>query len=306
MINLRDELTVNDLIIEYMMYKIQNGFNPNFTTKEFIDFLIFFKERIDIHIKATNSEKLFKDFFDKKYQSSNPHMDMEYNNDIDDYIIKANYNFSDFDKSISNTYFMNDQKVWKIRSTIQEYVKNQTKRVLDENIKPSEKELLIGKYISAEIFEQIWNSYVNNKINDKKWPTQCTDINKYLFDIDLAKIIEVDSIKDELIELYNVLSKRISILYNLDKKLKVNSYENSYLAYSNYRLLIQENEKLMNIAFGAYKKTLKFDLESSTFSESHEIGGYYDWDEDPDIKTTTTKIENNKVKRLIKNIEQNN
>jgi hypothetical protein len=51
-------------------------------------------------------------------------------------------------------------------------------------------------------------------------------------------------------------------------------------------------------------KTLEFDLSSSTFKESHELGGIYDWDEDPDVKTTTTSIGNDKVKKLVRTIEK--
>ena len=44
MVNLEHKLTVDDLIVEYMMYKTNNGYNPSFTTSEFVDFLHFFEK----------------------------------------------------------------------------------------------------------------------------------------------------------------------------------------------------------------------------------------------------------------------
>lgn len=52
------------------------------------------------------------------------------------------------------------------------------------------------------------------------------------------------------------------------------------------------------------KKALEFDLSTLTFKESNVIDGVYDWDEDPDVKAMVTPIENNNVKKLIRNLEK--
>lgn len=162
---------------------------------------------------------------------------------------------------------------------------------------------MVGKYLSAEIITQIWHSYIDKQIEYQMWPKQCTDINKYLFETDLVEILGVPSIKNELIELYNAISKRIAILYHQDRNLKVTSYQESYLARANYELLIQGYEKIIGIAFGPYQKPIEFDLSSLTFTENHGINGMYFEDNDPDFKTTIT-IENDKVKKLVRNIEK--
>ena len=120
----------------------------------------------------------------------------------------------------------------------------------------------------------------------------------------MAKIINVKSIRNDLIDLYSKFSKRIAILYHQDKKLKISSYSNSYLAKSNYDLLIKGYEKIMNTTFGEYKKSFDFDLSSLTFKESHELDGIYMWDEEPDVKTTTNKIGNDNVKKLVKGLNK--
>ena len=318
MVNLDHKLTIDDLIVEYMIYKVRNGYEPKFLTSEFISFLYFFETKMQVVNSLYDNEALFKRFFDRKAESDwsttknlntgekdiSPHMNKQYSENENDYIISANYKLSDYDRSVINTYFMDHATAAKIRNIKGEYLAEQPKRKIEAATEVNENDILTGNYIAAEIITQIWNSHISHQIENHTWPKQCTDINKYLFEIDLAKIIDAPSIKNELIELYNVLSKRIVNLYHLDKNLKVSSYSNSYLARANYELLIQGYEKTMGIAFGPYKKSLEFDLSSSIFKESHEIDGVYYWDDDPDIKTTTTAIENDKVKKLVRFIEK--
>ena len=319
MVNLEHKLTVDDLIVEYMMYKVKNGYEPKFSSSEFINFLYFFE--IENRMKVENSlyknEELFQRFFERKAESDwstvngitqkkeiKPHMEIEYSEKDNDYIISANNKLSDFDKSIINTYFISEKQVSKIRNIINEYLSDQPKRKIDETTEIEEKDLMIGKYLSAEIITQIWLSHISKQIEYQMWPKQCTDINKYLFDVDLAEIIGIKSIKEELIKLYNVLSRRIAILYKQDKHMKVSSFSNSYLARANYELLIQGYEDIIKTTFGPYKKSLDIDLSTLTFKESHELDGVYFEDDDPEVRTTTISVGNNNAKKLVRNIEK--
>jgi len=307
MVNLEHKLTVDDLIVEYMICKVEMGYEPSFTTVEFISFLYFFESKMEVEDVLYNNDELFQRFFERKSKNdwSIPHMEMAYSVNGRDYLIKANYKLSCFDRSIINTYFMDKRKVEKIRDIIGKWLSDYYKREIDESIEINDNDLLIGKYIAAEIISNIWDSYINEQIKYNTWPSQCKDINKYLFKIDLAKIIGVKSIKNKLVELYDVLSKRIAILYHQDKNLKITSYTNSYLSRANYELLIKGYEKVMGIAFGNYKKSLNIDVSNLTFKESHEMDGVYAWDEDSDVKTTTTEIGNDNVKKLVRNLDKN-
>ena len=122
--------------------------------------------------------------------------------------------------------------------------------------------------------------------------------------IDLAEIINLKSIKKELIELYSVLSKRIAILYHQDTNLHISTYTNLYLARANYELIIQGYEKIMGTTFRDYKKSLDIDLSNLTFKERHKIDRVYDWDENSDLKTTTTTVGNEKIKKLVKSLDE--
>lgn len=329
MVNLEHKLTVDDLIVEYMIYKVKNGYEPSFLTSEFINFLYFFESKMLVEDSLYENEKLFQRFFERKVERDwsitidwktdkkqvIPHMDMVYSDKDNDYLIKANYKLSDFDRSVINTYFMDnglgkyddfEGQTFKIRNIIGEWLADYPKRKIDETIEIEEQNLLVGKYIAVEIITNIWDSHIDEQIKNHTWPKQCKDMNKYLLEMDLAEIIGTKSIKKDLIELYSVLSKRIAILYQQDKKLKISSFSKGYLAHSNYKLLVQGYENIISIAFGKNNKSLEVDLSTLTFKESHEIDGVYNWDEDPDIKTTITSVGNENVKKLVRNLDNHN
>lgn len=328
MVNLEHKLTVDDLIVEYMICKVKNGYEPSFLTSEFISFLYYFESKMEVADTLYENEKLFKRFFERKAESDwsrtvswitkekeiIPHMDMVYSENDNDHLIKANYKLSDYDRSIINTYFMDNGmgkyddfkgQTFEIRNIIAEYLSNQPKRQIDESAKIDNNDLMVGKCIAAEIISNIWDEHIKKLIENQEWPRQCSDINKYLLKNDLAKIIGLKSIRSQLLKLYSVLSNRIAILYSKDRNLKIQSTTNIYLARSNYELLIKGYEKIMELAFDKYKKSLNIDLSNLTFSETHEIDGVYNWDEDPDVETTTNSIDNPRVKKLVRNLENN-
>lgn len=66
MINLEHRLTVDDLIVEYAIYKVKNGYEPKYSTSEFIDFLHFFETKMEVDDVLYDGEELFKDFLKEK------------------------------------------------------------------------------------------------------------------------------------------------------------------------------------------------------------------------------------------------
>ena len=321
MTNLEKKLTVDDLIVEYMICKVENGYEPKFSASEFLNFLYFFESKMEVEDSLYESKALFDRFFERKFGSDwqpsvvdnkiQPHMEIQYSEKDNDYIISANYRLSYYDRSVLNTHFMDnmpknnsDRVTVKIRSLIGEYLSNQPKRKIDKTIQTDEKDLIVGKYVSAEIIAQIWFSYISKQVKYYKWPKQCSDINKYLFEMDLAEIIGVPSIKDRLVELYDVFSKRIAILYHQDNNLKVSSYLNEYLARSNYELLIEGYEETLGIAFGPSKKSFSFDLSSISFNNSNVVSTTYDLDDDFYAGYSSNLVGTDKVKKIIRNLDK--
>lgn len=316
MTNAEHNLTVDDLIVEYMISKVENGYDPQFLTSEFRDFLNIFKSQIPVADVLEDNTKLFRRFFERKsvrdwYETIDwntkegkvtPHMDMILSQKDNDYIIKANYKLSSYDTSVINTYFMEKQIVENIRNLINEYLENLPKRQLNEEVDIDNERLLTSKYITVEIIKYIWNNHINCLIELQRWPKQCKDINKYLFEFDLAEIIDTKSMKKTLLEFYQEISKRIAILYQEDDNLII-ANNGAYLAKSNYDLISKDYQNIFNLAFGPYKSDLNIDLAKSTFVESHEMDGFYGWYDDPDVKVTTKTIGNKDAKKLTRTFD---
>lgn len=304
MINKEKKLTVDDLIVEYMMCKIKNGYDPKIYYFEFANFLCGFEEKKEVYDVLYDSRLLFERFIDRKSESDwngENHIDLLYDNSKDDYYLKANYKFSDFDKSVLNTYFMKFIDRDFIRDSIFEYLSDFPTRIIEDE-KISEDELLVGKLISANIIDCIWNSYISNLIDKNMWPKQCRDINKYLLGVDLSEIIGIPSVKEEIIDIYDDLAIKIGNLYHEDKDLKISTTRNNYLAYSNYRLLRDGNEKFFDLAFGFgdYKRNLDIDVDNFKFEESYDISSKLE-----DVELIKDKSLKEKVKLIVYSMEYN-
>jgi len=303
--NCEKKITIDDLITEYMAYKVKNGYEPSFRGKEIIEFVKYFQTKMEV--SSYDLETMFDKFLENPYVSYlfdrlNSHIDVDYKND--ERIFKANYKLSDFNLSLIGTYFMDKEQVNKVRSIIGDYLKNIPKREIDMSTKVIDENLIIGKYVSAEIISNIWNAYVRRSVENHSWPRQCSDINTYMLENDLAKIIGLDSKREIFLQLYNDLSKRIGIMYQDDRNLKIISTSRSYLAKANYDLAINGYEQLVGYAIGEYKSSVGFDLEKLTYTESHREGGIFFWDEDVEIRSTTERIDNNKIKKLVMNLDK--
>lgn len=313
MTNKEHKLTIDDLIVEYMIEKLEKGYKPEYTGKEFMGLINLFKDMgIEISDKLYDTKKLFKRFYERKedrewsnvvnWQTMEkqilPHIDINYDKENEDFILSANYRLKEYDRSIINIYYMKDKRVKEIRNVIDTYLKNQPKDEIDLNTKTSPKEERLAKRYAAEIIQSIWDSYVQEKIHFGVWPNTNTDINKYLLEEDYAKKYGIDSLREQLLNLYKVLCKRLAIMYHNDKNLIISTYKTDYLARHNYEKLIKDYENLMNIAF--YKdKIMKLDFSKKIFEEENIVGIYaYD-----DMKSVVVSNINLNVKTLVRNLD---
>ncbi len=316
-------LTVDELVNEFMIYRVRENYEPKFTVTEFMKFLDLLKTKLEIEVIPATGLELFKGFFERrdekeKYSSYIGYIDytrsdplrgkkewpkitMEFSEEENDYVIKAGNHLCIHEGSYSMHW---DKKpVESIKVVMDEFLADEPKRTIDESISVSEEKLKIGKYIAAKMIKEIWLSDIAREIEWKRWPSQCTDINKYLFEMDLAPIIGVTSIKSNLLELYSTLAKRIAVLYSQDNNLKIESGDNTVLRNQNYRLLIQGHEKLVGYAYGDCRRSLEIDFSEFEIKESYEYGTSY-YDEDSDVAFDNTKLGNEKLLQIVMALDE--
>lgn len=311
MVNKNNKLTVDDLIVEYMLAKVKGGHEPIIHYYEFVNFLYNFETKMKVADTLYETPDLFERFIIRKNEfdwNNNPHIELEYDQGAEDYVLKANSKLSSYDRSLLNTYFMEYNEKEKIHAYIEEYLEDCPKRIIKKSNDITEEEKAVGRYVSAKIINYVWLSHIGYLIQLNKWPKQCKDINNYLFGIDLSEVINIPSIKDDLIELYKDLSLKIASLYHNDKNLEISTESNKYLANSNFKLLREGNERFFDIAFGfgTYKRTLNIDVKNLKFNESYEINIMYELDKDYDENKTTEELDQEKVKKIIHSIENIN
>ena len=88
--------------------------------------------------------------------------------------------------------------------------------------------------------------YIHKYVELKRWPIQCIDINDYLFNVDLAKIIRIPSIKDDVLSFYKNASKMISVMIEDDSSLEIKNSDNIYLPYANYEYIFRGYNELFD------------------------------------------------------------
>lgn len=290
-------LNTNDLIIEYIIYKIKNGYEPSFTEKEFLDFLDYSKNTLNI---TFDKKKVFQDFF-----KSDLSVGLEKWKDS----FFATYQLGCFETSIINTYFMSTNEQSKIRNIIADYLSKTPKREIDFANSPyNNSDLEVGYDIAAIFVDIIWNNIVNRKINSGLWPYQCNDIFEYFFENDLASTIHVDIKKDELFRMYEDIAKKIAIMCTYDRYLEISTYNNTFLSHANYLLLKQGYEELFDENIGGYNTGLHFNissLNSETFMRYSDMPfrvKYLDGTEachNKEIEIT----DNSRVKKLVRSLD---
>lgn len=243
--NKRLSVSVDDLIVEYMILKVQLGYKSSYTIDEFKLFIDYFSQFVDVYDVISDFDKLFDRFFERKkndwmitsgiYHSNMNQIYMPHIEKQADILVATN-KLSDYDHSILNIRYMSKQEQDYIRNIIIDFLNKYCKvnMIITKNNFVTTNEKNMGDIIASLFVNSIWNEYVKKRISSHEWPSQCTDIKEYLLNIDLAKIIQLPSIKESIISFYDESSIRIANLLHNDSRLEISNYANPYLPYSNY------------------------------------------------------------------------
>lgn len=254
-------LTVDDLIVEYMIMKVQLGYKPSYSLEEFISFLEYFEQRLDVQDVLYDQERLFERFFERKKDDWSiqigsrfvggykvgeemiffPHIEKRGD------VLYATNKLSDYDYGSLNIKYMSRKEQEYIKKIISDFLERMSKRKIDVNIAICNEEKELGEVIAALFVSSIWDEYVKERIREHQWPYQCREIEEYLLNIDLAKIIKLPSIRSELLSFYKDVSKRIAVLLHNDSRLEINNIDNPYLPYSNYMSIMDGYSHLLSV-----------------------------------------------------------
>lgn len=250
MLYVSKRINIEDLIIVYLSSKLKKRYYPYFGKQELSNFLTYFSSRKSIYGLNMNYEYLIKRTIDKhtkRTMDRKPHIELDTYN-----MLKPTYEFSNYDVKATEINNLSDNEKDEIEKLIDDFLIPYPKRkiIIPNTI---EKENIDRSCIfSALVVEFIWNCYTEKYINRGLWPKQCRDIDKYLIKNDVASLLEIPSIREDIILFYNSFARRLSGLIQREENLKVASNSKKLLAYSNYLCLIKGYERLFENTAGKY------------------------------------------------------
>lgn len=326
-----DFVTLIKFLFEnYALLKFSNGYDPQFTLREFIEFLRYFAKKIENPGMKEMFSEIFKDrdkidiikiigsfFYIGETYSSFPYLTPLYDPDLEKYTIKINYKLymghlkdrqsilSFNELELHYAYYESNKPDYICADEIiLQFLKRKPKR---KNAKPTsvtEEELTIAKRIAAFMINEIWENHIRKLSNLGEYPRQCSDINKYLLDFDLCSSIHVPSIKNKLLKLYRVLYERISQMYHQDNYLRIAASEYVCLARKNFEFLIDGYEDLIDEIFN--HEGFEIDLSKKKINNRYSTTSvYYEDDDEGDIeyRETTSKL-NTGNDKLFKKLDE--
>lgn len=113
----------------------------------------------------------------------------------------------------------------------------------------SPKKYQMSKNVAGFLVEDLIKRYVESKIKEGKWPSQCKDIDKYIFERDIASAIDESGTCELFRKLYIHTINTICRLLKQSGKQVIKISNNSYnmLAHANYlKILIPEELKFLH------------------------------------------------------------
>ena len=295
-------LTVDDLIVKYMIEKVRLGYKPSYTVEEFMLFLNYFRKHKEVYDVINDGDRLFDRFFDRmgKHWSTHVSSSGVYDERVfvphiercDNGLLVATNRLSNYDNSILNIYFMVKWEQKEIDKIICEFLKTLPKRKIDMSTSLEPDKIEIGQNVAALFVESIWREYIKINVSASKWPCQCNDIYDYLLENDFSTMLKLPPMREEMLSFYSDVSKKIGVLLQNDSKLRFNNCGNPFLPYANYRLIMDGYFKLIDNC-----RNCSFDVivEDNVFIENADCSYKYS-------QSTIVQLDNPRTKRLVREL----
>lgn len=292
----------DDLITEYIVEKIRRGYETSCTVEEITDFLDFvsyfitfndlnftYNEVIENYIQGKGSKKYIWNIRRKQHdelpivkQTTNglivPTYNLEYSSircDANSPLVAKRY---EVDKELASclNLFME---------------RNCIKRNIDTSLSTDETTRQFCYNASAALILKIWNTKMKKYVDDGKWPSQCVDIKEFIIDTDLASIIKLPSMREDLINFYFIVSERMMHIAENDFDFRITNFEKEVLAKANFDFIMDGFDYIHTA--DSNSEAISIDREQNAI---HNIIDRYNG------IVTTTKLNDPKILKLVKTI----
>lgn len=244
-----------DIVTTYIAEKVRGGYDLHTSYEELYHFFDYIAHHLVTETPNFN-QKMFNCYFSDGHNLRRTWDSETGNYDLKPIAEKVNDNIVptyDLNKSHMITYPF-------VIELIQNYLREFGKRrmpvgdgkihsVLDVIPETMPDVMAFSSLASASLVLCLWNSKINKYIQGYSWPVQCTDINKYLLDDDLAPRIGLPSEKEKYLDFYFESSVKMERLANDLPFLRLSNYEDELLANANLEALMQSTQLYIPTAY---------------------------------------------------------
>ena len=245
-----------ELIIEYMIIKTQNGYEPSATVEELIAFLNYYKHCYPNVVIQKDVSVLLKSLFNMQRTKWGINLRVV---STADNMLRSTYSLSTYSSLIASE--VNASTLSVIQAPIYDYISVMEKRSIDTSICISQESLKTGKCVAATIIRQVLDNIGEEYFQNALPKFRYLSIDKVLFSKEYADSMYEDK-KKQILQFYTVVSKRIGVLLEKDSNLKL-AQKDKCLAKANYELVTQgfedflqkyvKDEVYVDVANGTYK-----------------------------------------------------
>lgn len=233
----------DSLIHRYIIEKIRRGYEVSCTPEEIKDFLNFISYFVNVDDDSKDYNDILNNYLneprslakDKKWSiREEKFIYQSMVKQTDSGLIIPTYDL------VYNPYEYEKIFTDELNMYFTKYIeRNCSKRQVPTTILTDEEVIKFGENVASSLLMKIWNNTVCYYQEKREWPIQCYDIKKYLLDMDLSKIIGLTAIRENLLDFYFTVSKRIMYLSQNDNEFKMSDLKSQVLAASNFDLITQ-------------------------------------------------------------------
>lgn len=293
------KISAHELLLEYLFKRLGNGIADGLSEE---DFLAFTSEMLKVinskqyeHYEFYMEEIGYEQLCLELLKESKAYW-VNQNLEFKDGKLYANYNLKVYKRS-----GMNDL-AHQISSFLYGYsgreFSDKNSEVSNYNLELVPKEtLMISKKIAAYIVNDLMNRYVKSKIASGNWPSQCSNIDEYIFEKDLASTIKLEGTREAFIGLYNHSIRVVAEMLRDNPNLQLSNNKKNCLAWANFEKLIRPFPFIHSHIYSEYELRnkeilIKVEDEKAHLSECECIDSDPYGDFSDDIKRTTGMLKN--------------
>lgn len=232
-------LTSSDLIIEYMILKVKNGYEPCVSIEELTSFLSFYKHYQSFNVKKELTD-ILDDFFAMQTKRWGKNLRIVQTHTG---ALKPTYRLTDTSSTVACQ--LTKSSLSEIQSPIYHYLNVLSKRRIDVCISISRENLKTGKYVAAVIvrlvLDELREMYFQMAPDNLKYMKIERVIFSDEFDSD-----EVLKMRKQILQFYDLISKRVAVLLEQDLSLKIARQTDKCLAKANFNLIVSGYEDFVD------------------------------------------------------------